>query len=145
MSSLISSPILPLRNQFPGAGKDQKTRASGAICAMRRSEADYGSGRLVDENLIVLRMRIHEMKMIERNYEPPTEWMDWEKSFYTSYDSMICEAMGVLQSQLMNTRPSLALGMIALVTLSVPISTGLGMFHLLELTRGVLAGIHMLG
>lgn len=107
------------------------------------SEADHGSGRLVDENMIVLRKRIHETKMIERNYEPPVEWMDWEKSFYTSYDSVICEAMGILQSRLMDTRPSLALGLIALVTLSVPTTTLLGMFHLMELIRVVLSGIHL--
>ncbi|GKV14461.1 hypothetical protein SLEP1_g25341 [Rubroshorea leprosula] len=28
--------------------------------------------------MIVLRKRIHEMKMIERNYELPEDWMDWD-------------------------------------------------------------------
>ena len=53
--------------------------------------------------------------MMERNYEPPSEWMHWEKQIYTSYDSFICEMMGLLQIQLMNTRPSLALGILALL------------------------------
>ncbi|KAK2635342.1 hypothetical protein Ddye_030134 [Dipteronia dyeriana] len=101
-------------------------------------DRDY-PGRVVDENMIVLRKRIHEMKMVERNYEPPAEWMEWEKRYYTSYDSIICEVMGVLQSCLMNTRPSLALGMLALVLLSVPTSTAMFSFQILEITKGILA------
>ncbi|KAJ7943038.1 Mediator of RNA polymerase II transcription subunit [Quillaja saponaria] len=83
--------------------------------------------------------------MEERNYEPPENWMDWEKDYYTSYDSMICEAMAVLQSQLMNTRPSLALGMMALVMLSVPMSTTLIMFHLVDMimSKLVFTGFHL--
>ncbi|KAL0463491.1 UNVERIFIED_CONTAM: hypothetical protein Slati_0236700 [Sesamum latifolium] len=83
------------------------------------------------------------MKMIERNYEPPMEWMDWEKRFYASYDSIICDAMGHLQSYLMETRPSLALAIIALIAFSVPTSTALLMYNLLELSKGVLSGIHL--
>ncbi|KAK8498689.1 hypothetical protein V6N12_000991 [Hibiscus sabdariffa] len=45
--------------------------------------------RPVDEDMIVLRKRIHEMKMVDRNYEPPTNWMEWEKRYYTSYDSIL--------------------------------------------------------
>ena len=81
------------------------------------------------------------MKMVERNYEPPSDWMDWEKRYYTSYDSTICELMGFLQSQLMNTRPSLAFGMMALVILSVPTSSAVVLFHLIEFTKSALAGI----
>ncbi|KAL6573809.1 hypothetical protein OROHE_002268 [Orobanche hederae] len=110
------------------------------ICATRREfENQDFSGRRVDESMIVLRMRIHEMKMGENNYEPPREWMDWERRIYTNYDSMICDGMGHLQSYMMETRPSLALGMIALIALSVPISTAVVMSNLLELIRGVLA------
>ncbi|KAF1879272.1 hypothetical protein Lal_00047946 [Lupinus albus] len=109
-----------------------------------RGEADQNfGGRLVDESMIVLRKRIHEMNMIERNYEAPSDWMDWEKRYYTSYDSIICESMGFLQTQLMNTRPSLALGVMALVALSVPTSTALVLFHLVDFTKVALAGIHL--
>lgn len=78
------------------------------------------------------------MKVIERNYEPPSEWMDWEKRFYANYDSIICDAMGLLQSQLMETRPSLALGIIALIALSLPTSTGVIMFHLIDIIKGII-------
>lgn len=103
-----------------------------------------GGGSRVDENMIVLRKRIHEMKMVERNYEPPKEWMGWEKRCYTEYDSMVCEVMGVLQRHLMESRPSVALGMLVLVALSVSSSTGLVCFQLLEISKGILAGLHVL-
>lgn len=103
---------------------------------------DYNGGN-VDENMIILRKRIQEMKMIEKNYEPPAEWMDWEKKIYGNYNSSICEAMGLLQSLLMNTRPSLALGMVVLVALSVSTSTFVVLFHLVEFTKRVLAGVHI--
>ncbi|XP_021653668.2 uncharacterized protein LOC110644990 [Hevea brasiliensis] len=99
------------------------------------------SGRLVDVNMIVLRKRIHEMKMVERNYEPPSHWMEWEKRCFTSYDSFICEMVGVLQSQLMDTRPSVALGLISLIALSVPISSAMVFSHFLEFTKIVFDGI----
>ncbi|KAL6573770.1 hypothetical protein OROHE_002229 [Orobanche hederae] len=126
------------RNQIikPDSNKIMRT----AICATRGEfENQDFSGRRVDESMIVLRMRIHEMKMGENNYEPPREWMDWERRIYTNYDSMICDGMGHLQSYMMETRPSLALGMITLIALSVPISTAVVMSNLLELIRGVLA------
>ncbi|KAG5608313.1 hypothetical protein H5410_019594 [Solanum commersonii] len=100
--------------------------------AMRRDEAhdqNYYNDRNVDENMIVLRKRIQDMKIIERNYEPPDEWIGWEKSFYGNYNASICEAMGLLQYLLMNTRPSLVLGMVVLVILSVPTSTIVVLLH----------------
>ncbi|XP_019235407.1 PREDICTED: uncharacterized protein LOC109215751 [Nicotiana attenuata] len=112
--------------------------------AMKRDQANdqnYYNGGNVDENMIILRKRIQEMKMIEKNYEPPTEWMDWEKNIYVNYNSSICEAMGLLQYLLMNTRPSLALGMVVLIALSVPTSTFFVLFHLVEFTKGVLAAL----
>lgn len=123
--------------------KRAPSSSSTRIFASRNEAHDqnYYSGRLVDESMIVLRKRIHEMKMVERNYEPPSDWMDWEKRYYTSYDSTICELMGFLQSQLMNTRPSLAFGMMALIILSVPTSSAVVLFHLIEFTKSVLAGI----
>ncbi|KAL7132357.1 hypothetical protein ABFS83_12G068600 [Erythranthe nasuta] len=108
------------------------------ICASKRDQAHNRhnfNGRLVDENLIVLRMRIHEANMIEKNYEPPREWMDWERRFYASYDTIICDAMGHLQTYLMETRPSLVLGMIALIALSLPTSIGVVIYNLFQLIK----------
>lgn len=146
--SLINSSSSTIFHPFAASdGRGRKGRASsfvGPIKASRYSGAadqNFG-GRTVDESMIVLRKRIHEMNMIERNYEPPSDWMEWEKRYYTSYDSIICDAMGVLQTHLMNTRPSVALGVIALVAVSVPTSTAVVLLHLQELAKAVLAGIH---
>ncbi|XP_061365008.1 uncharacterized protein LOC133308412 [Gastrolobium bilobum] len=142
-TSLInSSPIIyhPFSTSMPCSSG----RKASLVMASKRGAADQNfGGNLVDESMIILRKRIHEMKMIERNYEPPSDWMDWEKRYYTSYDSMICEAMGVLQTQLMNTRPSFVLGVMALVAMSVPTSTAVALFHFLDFGKAVLAGIHL--
>ncbi|KAJ4709789.1 Mediator of RNA polymerase II transcription subunit [Melia azedarach] len=158
-SSTLLPSCLPVPQSFNLDGSksririfSQPKRVSSSTARVYASSSSWRDGhdqncgghRLVDENMIVLRKRIHEMKMVERNYEPPENWMGWEKRYYTSYDSLICEALGVLQSQLMNTRPSLALGVIALIALSVPTSTALLCFHLMEITKGILAGIHFL-
>ncbi|XP_015162737.1 uncharacterized protein [Solanum tuberosum] len=136
-SFLSSSPFSSRRKSSSSSPRNSRTMT----LAMGREAQDrnYYNGRNVDENLIILRKRIHEMKMIERNYEPPSDWMDWEKSIYANYDANICQALGLLQSQLMDTRPSLVLGMAALIGLSVPISTIVILFHLIELTKGILA------
>lgn len=102
---------------------------------------DYRGG-LVDKSMIILRKRIHEMKMIERNYEPPEEWTEWEKRYYTCYDEYICQVVGLLQSYLMNTRPSFSLGMLALITMSVPASTVMIVLLLMEGANGVLSAVH---
>ncbi|KAK4715509.1 hypothetical protein R3W88_013847 [Solanum pinnatisectum] len=137
-TSFLSSSPFSTRRKSSSSSRNLRTRT----LAMGREAQDrnYYNGRIVDENLIILRKRIHEMKMIERNYEPPSDWMDWEKSIYANYDANICQALGLLQSQLMDTRPSLVLGMAALIGLSVPISTIVILFHLIELTKGILAG-----
>lgn len=99
---------------------------------------DY-DGKVVDENMIVLRERIQEMMRTEKmmNREPPSHWMEWEKKYYVEYGSHISEAMGLLRSQLTNTRPSLTLGMVALIMLSVPTSIAVIIFHLVEVAKGI--------
>lgn len=97
----------------------------------------------MDESMIVLRKRIHEMKMIERNYQPPAEWMEWEKQFYTRYDEFICKFVGLVQLQLMNTRPSLALGMLLLVMMSVPLSTATIAMQIMEAASGAISTLHL--
>ncbi|WMV16905.1 hypothetical protein MTR67_010290 [Solanum verrucosum] len=84
--------------------------------------------------MIILRKRVHEMKVIERNYEPPAEWMEWEKQYYANYDELICNLVGYLQMQLLSTRPSLSLGMLILLIISVPASTAMIFSHFVHLT-----------
>ena len=130
-----------------GLGLGPRRRANGIGCALRR-DASFGhgyEGKLVDEDMIVLRMRIHEMKTRDETRDAaPSNWMDWEKKYYNeNYDSDICEAVGVLQSQLMNTRPGLALASLGLLSLSVPISMGVILLHLVHVANQVLVGFHL--
>ncbi|XP_008806268.1 uncharacterized protein LOC103719004 [Phoenix dactylifera] len=145
-TSIISSP-----SQFP-AGLPRR-RASllrlprkGNTVGFAHKKEPYGSGfegRLVDEDMILLRKKIHEMRMAETNYEPPSNWMEWEKRYYTSYDSDVCEVLGLLQTLLMNTRPSLAIGMAALLLFSVPTSVILILYHLMEASTSILSASHL--
>ncbi|XP_021858347.1 uncharacterized protein [Spinacia oleracea] len=138
LSSIIRNPLNSTFSPFLKTSKPKsRTRNNNnnnnitIVSSLHRSNS-YGSqyeGRLVDENMIVLRKRIHEMKMVERNYEPPNEWMGWEKQMYAQYDEYICKVLGVVQTQLMNARPSVALGALALLTLSVPTSVVLLVLH----------------
>ncbi|CAH2037601.1 unnamed protein product [Thlaspi arvense] len=103
----------------------------------------YRGGRVVDENMVVLRKRIHEMKMVERNYEPPSHWMHWEKSFYCNYDATICDALSLLQTFLMNSRPSVAFGTLLLLLLSVPVSTAVIAFRIFDIALWLLDASHV--
>ncbi|XP_059310281.1 uncharacterized protein LOC132061493 [Lycium ferocissimum] len=145
-TSILSTSFLPSKPFFSQRRRSSTNTRTILTLATRKEAHDqnYNNGRHVDENMIVLRKRIQEMKMIEKNYEPPEEWMDWEKSLHGNYNSSVCEAMGFLQYMLMNTRPSLALGMVALVALSVPTSIAIVLFHLLEFTKGILAGVNII-
>jgi len=93
---------------------------------------------MVDENMILLRMRIREIEMIELKGKASSDWSEWEKKHFQNYDSDVCEAVGVLQRVLMNTRPSLALATFALLTLTMSMSMLQLLFHLLGLDKGIL-------
>nr|DAD35520.1 TPA_asm: hypothetical protein HUJ06_006160 [Nelumbo nucifera] len=118
----LHSPLLPLQPLSPKLGhwriktdveqycNDCKRRwSSGStsrVSAAGRRDATT-DGRDWDVIAIFKRMGIHEMKM------------EWEKQYYAEDDSDICETMERLQTQMMKMRPSLALGVMALVTLSI--------------------------
>ncbi|KAJ4960206.1 hypothetical protein NE237_020116 [Protea cynaroides] len=115
-------------------------RSTMTVSAARRD--DYGGGNeTVDENMIVLRKRIHEMKMMEKNQEAPEDWMEWEKKYYRHYNSDVCEAVGLLQTQLMEMRPGLVFGMAVVVMLSVPTSMSVVALHLMEMAKWILSRI----
>ncbi|XP_010926066.1 uncharacterized protein [Elaeis guineensis] len=145
----MATSIISSSSQFPASLPRRHAiplPAKGKTVRFAHRKDSYGpdfEGHLVDENMIVLRKRIHEMRMVETNYEPPSNWMDWEKRYYASYDSDVCEVLGLLQTLLMNTRPSLAIGMAALLALSVPTSAILIFYHLMEASRAILSGLHL--
>ncbi|XP_061979639.1 uncharacterized protein LOC133700093 [Populus nigra] len=119
-------------------------RRNTVVALDRRNKGrDYG-GKLVDESMIVLRLRIKETKMSEESNNPPSHWMEWEKQYFMhcNYNNDVCEAVQMLQNYLMNVRPSLALGMVLLVSLSVAISTGVVLLQAMEMAMGVLSALH---
>jgi hypothetical protein len=83
--------------------------------------------------MILLRLRIRDIEMEEMKMKTPTDWTEWEKKYFANYGSDVCEAVGLLQRFLMNTRPSLAVGMVVLIMLSLSMSMSQLVFHLVEL------------
>ncbi|KAK2652372.1 hypothetical protein Ddye_012228 [Dipteronia dyeriana] len=134
----------PLVSSVPMLRKKPRKRPfivfMGAAASGRGPRSNYGGdyrGNIVDENMIVLRMRIQEHKMLERRNRTPSNWMEWEKKYYENngYNEDVCEALGFLQNYLINIRPALALGLIALVALTLIISTGVALFHAIQLAQ----------
>ncbi|XP_020218537.1 uncharacterized protein LOC109801819 [Cajanus cajan] len=95
-------------------------------------------GKLVDESMIVLRWRIKEMKRLEANEEAPYDWFEWEKRYYGDYDQHVFQTMELLQCYLMGLRPSVALGMLVLIALSVIMSSGVVFFHALVTAKSLI-------
>ncbi|KAE9618704.1 hypothetical protein Lal_00046918 [Lupinus albus] len=114
---------------------------SRSCCIYASKKDSYGQhydGKLVDENMILLRMRIREIEMVEMKMKAPSDWTEWEKNYSVDYVSDVCEAIGMLQRLLMNTKPSLALGMMALLMLSMSMSMSQLVFHVVEFTKGII-------
>ncbi|KAK7343462.1 hypothetical protein VNO77_12223 [Canavalia gladiata] len=119
-----------------------KTTATTRRSFIHASKSDsYGhryDGKLVDENMILLRMRIREIEMVEMKCEAPSDWTEWEKKYFENYGSDVYEVVGLLQRLLMNTRPCFAVAMLALVMLSMSMSMSLLMFHLVQLAKEII-------
>nr|ABK23257.1 unknown [Picea sitchensis] len=122
--------LLPLETEMGRLlGKSQssqiqmiKRRATVKAASSGGNQSGPGGPSSVDAELIVLRKRIHELRRQERNYAPPQHWMKWEKDWSVTYASDVCEAAGWLQNKLINTRPSITIASLALISLSVPVS-----------------------
>ncbi|KAM0032410.1 hypothetical protein Hdeb2414_s0016g00474711 [Helianthus debilis subsp. tardiflorus] len=119
----------------------QRQRYSQALVLNRRTKSfvvnarrgTNDGGNIVDENMIVLRMRIREVEM---NSMPPTRlenWMEWEKKYYEQYIRDVCEAMMMLQMCLMNNRPSVVMGTLTLLMLTITISASIGIYNFTSL------------
>lgn len=140
MTDLLSQPSI---RKKPVGFRQRGRKIRGIAFGRRRDSYEYWrEGQVVDEQMIVLRKRIHEMKMVERNYEPPAEWMEWEKELYAGYDELICRGVGLLQVQLMNCRPSVGVGLVALISLSVPAMTFVVLIRMMEMANGVFSSLH---
>lgn len=137
----------PIKSRFPRTfpcGLVKQSR-SVVVSGNRGTDGwDLDSDR-VDEDMIVLRKRIQEMRIIDESIAEQSGWMEWEKEYYmTVYPSDVCELVGFLQRFLMNTRPSLAIGTFLLVLICVPTSLGLLLHHLMVVSGSVLSTLHII-
>ncbi|XP_062192085.1 uncharacterized protein LOC133895637 [Phragmites australis] len=122
----------------------KKPAASLAVrCSSRPDDAEFscGGGRLVDEGMVVLRRRIHEMKAAETNWEPPAEWAAWEEEWYGSYDADVCDLFSALQAFLASSRPGVGVGLVVLLMLAVPTSAFVLVSHLLNASRAIVSNL----
>ncbi|GER48075.1 ABC transporter of the mitochondrion 2 [Striga asiatica] len=111
----------------------------------KKNDKNNDHGKSVDENMIVLKMRIKKMKALEsiknEASKPSSDWLEWENKFFRRYHENICDSMEFLQSYLMNTRPSVAMGMLILVAMSF--SSSVVMVNALKMAKELLAGCHV--
>lgn len=133
---LLSKP--PSGNILPRSAPVISHKKSFISASKRDPFGQHYDGKLVDENMIILRMRIREIEMVEMKTKAPSDWTEWETENFENYGSDICDAVGLLQRMLMNTRPSLAVGSLALLMISMSMTMSLLVFHLVELAKGII-------
>ncbi|KAF5737839.1 hypothetical protein HS088_TW13G00730 [Tripterygium wilfordii] len=136
----ISFPSTPtVRPTSFNFGRWRRVSNSQIVVSVRGTDDREYDGRLVDDDMSTLRVRIREMKVQEERKNVPSDWMEWEKQYYSvDYCVDVGEAMGLLQKNLLNTRPSLALGIVAFVFLSVLMSSGMVLVCALELVKKII-------
>lgn len=72
--------------------------------------------------MMVLRRRIEDMRMKETFSQTPEEWMEWEKSCYSSYRADVNILMATLQSVLLGMRPGVVLFIISFLLAAAPVA-----------------------
>lgn len=101
----------------------------------------HDPGRLVDENMFVLHKRIDELRAAD-GADPEGllfDWAEWERDYYYAgrYGSDVDGVVGLIRLVLMRTRPSVAIGLVAILILGVPTSMALVGFHLVDAFRSM--------
>lgn len=129
----------------PGCPLSSFTNLNHKLWLVVNARNKDGRSNIVDENMIVLRMRIKEMNISssEAGKLPSNNWMEWEKKYFSHYNDVVFEVVRLLQMYLMETRPALALGMLTLLSLSVPISTYVLVQHAVEIGKSLLLMSHV--
>ncbi|KAL6848273.1 hypothetical protein ACP4OV_022401 [Aristida adscensionis] len=109
--------------------------------AFRRDDAGFVEE---EDDMVVLRRRIHEVRAAECYRRPPAGWAAWEKEWYEhgSYDASVRELVGALHAFLLRRRPAVAVGLLAAAALGVPASALLLAGHLLDAARGLASSLH---
>lgn len=114
--------------------KNPSSRARKRVdCKILSMKMDGGYNDYVDRSLIVLRKRIHEVKMKEEEHAPPSSWWRWEKEWHKLYGGDVIEIVGLLQIWVMNERPSLVLATGALFLICVLVAVYVVMCNLVSI------------
>ncbi|KAG8373765.1 hypothetical protein BUALT_Bualt11G0059200 [Buddleja alternifolia] len=96
---------------------------------------DQNMGESAEENSIVLRLRVKKLKVKENISN-----QEGERKLFTEQEDFCEKAMELFQSYLMNNRPNLALGMLALAAMSVQLSSPGVVANALKVAKGLLSG-----
>jgi hypothetical protein len=109
----------------------------------------------VDEDMATLRRRIREARAKSSSEEDdtfdadvdagagiplPTEWTELERRHHGSYVAGVRSAVGLLEALLVNTRPGLGAGLLAMLLLGVPASLFLLCAQLIQAADSVWSG-----
>ncbi|CAL4951138.1 unnamed protein product [Urochloa decumbens] len=141
-SLTTAAPALTITRRRPTAVRCHRSSSSRGDDAEFSCGGGGGSGRLVDEGMLVLRRRIHEMRAAERGWEPPEDWAAWEKEWYGTYDADVCDLLAALQAFLISSRPGVGVGILAVLALAVPASAFVLVSHLLDASRAIVSNLH---
>ncbi|KAI3785224.1 hypothetical protein L1987_44339 [Smallanthus sonchifolius] len=125
---------IPFSNPvFSGCRRRHHSQTKSFVVNARRGANDRRN--IVDENMIVLRMRIKEVEMDGLPPARSENWMEWEKKYYEHYIGDVCEVMRMVQMCLMNNRPSLVLGTLALLMLIMTLSVSDVIYDFISLVK----------
>ncbi|KAJ8545910.1 hypothetical protein K7X08_018493 [Anisodus acutangulus] len=75
----------------PAGSACMKLKARRKVVNARFDQHNRGGSKNVDENMIVLRMRIKELEAGKSG--PSSNWMGWEKKYFAHYNEDVCEAI----------------------------------------------------
>nr|XP_007143017.1 hypothetical protein PHAVU_007G036600g [Phaseolus vulgaris]ESW15011.1 hypothetical protein PHAVU_007G036600g [Phaseolus vulgaris] len=136
--SLCSSVFLSNPRSVKIFSSATTTRRTSISASESDSSGHYYDGKMVDQNMILLRMRIREIETVEMKGKGPSDWSEWEKNYFQNYGSDVCEVLGLLQRLLMNTRPSHALATIVVLMLTTSMPILQLLFHFVAFVNGII-------
>jgi len=134
-SSFLVPPPIRLPRRAGGGG--QRAVLLGVGRRADNGSSSSEGGRLVDEDMATLRRRIREARAESSEDDDifyddvdvggagiplPTEWTELERRHHGSYLAGVRSAVGLLEVLLVNTRPGLGAGLLAMLLLGVPAS-----------------------
>merc|ERR1712226_1454906 len=126
---MVSRPVLQKQiERLPTLSASKRKREVSSrrlvVNAASSREHQFGSGdhNMVDANMILLRKRMFDLKMQDKNDKTPEERMEWEKKLYPAYHAHVLMAMQWLQCSLINTHPIVAFTLLGLISASVSLS-----------------------